>query len=148
VDYDVTSFSDSSHTETGTYYYWLTALDLLGNESEYSNVDSIEITIVGIKDMQQSIVNDFALHQNYPNPFNPSTTIRYSVGAHRDVTLQHVDLSIYNTLGQKVATLVNKKQSAGSYQIKWNAGGLSSGVYLYRLQTGNYIQTKKMILMK
>ncbi len=147
VDFDVTSFNDSSLTQSGTYYYWLTALDLLGNESAFSNVDSIDITIVGIKDVDELILNDFALYQNYPNPFNPATTIRYTVGA-QNLVPQHVDLSIYNTLGQKVATLVNKKQSAGSYQVKWNASGLSSGVYLYRLQAGDPVQTKKMVLMK
>lgn len=143
VDYDVTTFSDSSFTETGIYYYWLTALDLIGNESAFSNVDSVNIAIVGIKDIQESILNNFALYQNYPNPFNPKTVIRYSL----PVT-DHIDLSIYNTLGQKVATLVNTKQPDGNYQITWNASGLSSGVYLYRLQAGNHVQTKKMILIK
>ncbi len=89
----------------------------------------------------------FELFQNYPNPFNPTTTIHYTIGA-QNLVPQHVDLSIYNTLGQKVATLVNKKQSAGNYNVVWNASRLSSGVYLYRLQAGYHVQTKKMILMK
>ena len=90
---------------------------------------------------------EFRLYQNYPNPFNPITTIRYIVET-QNFASQHVDLSIYNTLGQKIATLVNTKQPAGSYQIKWNASGLSSGVYLYRLQTGEHVQTRKMIFLK
>ena len=90
----------------------------------------------------------YQLYQNYPNPFNPKTVIRYTVGAQNLVPLQHVDLSIYNSLGQKVATLVNKKQAADSYQVQWDASGLSSGVYLYRLQAGDHVQTKKMIFMK
>ncbi|MEJ2545062.1 MAG: FG-GAP-like repeat-containing protein, partial [Calditrichaceae bacterium] len=112
VDYDVTIFIDSSLTETGTYYYWLTALDLIGNESAFSDVDSANITIVGIKDIQESIVDDFTLYQNYPNPFNPETTIRYTVRA-QNLVPQRVELSIYNTLGQRVATLVNTKQPTG-----------------------------------
>jgi hypothetical protein len=147
VSKDVTIFTDSTLSVSGTYFYWVTALDLLGNESGFSNSDSMNVTIVGIEDIQELILNDFVLYQNYPNPFNPETTIRYTVRA-QDLVPQRVELSIYNTLGQKVATLVNKKQTAGSYQVKWNASGLSSGVYLYRLQAGNHIQTKKMILMK
>ncbi|MBN1406340.1 MAG: VCBS repeat-containing protein [Calditrichaceae bacterium] len=147
VNHDVTSFSDSSLTVSDTYYYWLTALDQIGNESGFSNVDSVNITIVGIKDTQESILNDFVLYQNYPNPFNPSTTIRYSVET-QNLASQQVELSIYNLVGQKVATLVNKKQPAGSYEVLWNTGDLSSGVYLYRLQAGNQAQTKRMILLK
>ena len=143
----VTTYTDSSLKVSGTYFYWVTALDLLGNESSFSNADSMSITIVGIKDIQESILNDFVLYQNYPNPFNPETTIRYTVRA-QDLVPQRVELSIYNTLGQKVATLVSKKQPAGSYQVKWNASGLSSGVYLYHLQAGEHVQTKKMIFMK
>lgn len=91
----------------------------------------------------------FNLRQNYPNPFNPSTTISYSVGANGHSPLHHIDLSIYNILGQKVATLVNKTQSAGSYQVEWNASGFASGVYLFRLETDKgFEQTKKMILVK
>jgi len=149
VNHDITSFSDSSLTVSDTYYYWLTALDQIGNESGFSNVDSIDVTIVGIKELQEFILNEFSLFQNYPNPFNPSTTISYTVGAHRDVPLQHVDLSIYNTLGQKVATLVNKKQPAGNYNVIWNANGFVSGVYFYRLTTDNgFVQTKKLLLLK
>ena len=91
---------------------------------------------------------EFYLDQNYPNPFNAITVIRYTVGAQNLVPLQHVHLSIYNILGQKVATLVNKKQPAGDYKVEWDASGFASGVYLYRLQAGDHVQTKKMIYMK
>lgn len=83
------------------------------------------------------------LKQNYPNPFNPSTIISY-----RLPIICEVELSIYNTLGQKVATLVSKNQPAGYYSVKWDASKFTSGIYIYRLQAGNFNQTKKLILMK
>jgi len=84
---------------------------------------------------------------NYPNPFNPVTTINYKVGTQHAVSVR-VNLSIYSLLGQKVATLVNKKQTAGSYQVEWNASGFASGIYYYRLSAGDFLQTKKMVLTK
>jgi flagellar hook assembly protein FlgD len=88
------------------------------------------------------------LKQNYPNPFNPKTTILYTVGANGHSPLQQVDLSIYNILGQKVATLVNKKQPAGSYQVQWDATGFATGVYYYKIEAGEYLKVKKMILIR
>ncbi len=85
----------------------------------------------------------FALNQNYPNPFNPSTVIRYSIPA-----ASNVSLKIYNLLGQEVATLVNMEQKPGNYETSFNAGSLSSGVYIYRIQAGTFVETKKMMLLK
>jgi hypothetical protein len=88
----------------------------------------------------------FALLQNYPNPFNPSTVIQYSL-----VQASQVSLKVYNMLGQEVATLVNAHQEAGIYAVSFNATkalSLSSGVYIYRLQAGSFISTKKLVLMK
>ncbi|MBC8043306.1 MAG: T9SS type A sorting domain-containing protein, partial [Rhizobacter sp.] len=87
--------------------------------------------------------NAFGLKQNYPNPFNPSTTIRYELAAPSDVKL-----NVFDVLGREVATLVNQRQSAGNYRVGFNASNLSSGIYFYRLQTGNFTQTKKMLLVK
>jgi hypothetical protein len=84
----------------------------------------------------------FSLEQNYPNPFNPSTTIRFDLPKASVVTLK-----IFNTLGQEVVTLVNERRSPGRYQIQWN-GNVSSGIYFYRLQAGEYVETKKMILLR
>jgi hypothetical protein len=86
----------------------------------------------------------FQLHQNYPNPFNPSTLINYQLPMSSEV-----ELSIYNLLGQKVATLVSEKQQAGQYQLEWHADGFASGLYFYRLQAGTgFVQTKKMLLIR
>ncbi len=92
-----------------------------------------------------SVPAKFILYQNYPNPFNPTTTIKYIIPKAEDVTLK-----IYDILGNEVETLVNKEQHAGSYSVQFPIGSrqLASGVYLYRLQAGSYIQTKKMILLK
>ncbi len=86
---------------------------------------------------------EFELSQNYPNPFNPATTIKYSV----PVTGQ-VKISVYNSMGQLVKVLVNEVQTSGTYNVSFNGSDLASGVYLYRLEAGNYLETKKMILVK
>ena len=86
---------------------------------------------------------NFNLYQNYPNPFNPSTTIQFSLPKSGDVTLK-----IYDILGREVATLLNEEKMAGSYQVTFNASGLSTGIYFYRIQAGSFVETKKMIFLK
>ena len=83
------------------------------------------------------------LFQNYPNPFNPSTTIRY-------VLLQrtHVSLTVFNTLGQKVAALVSGNEEAGSHAVRFDGNGLASGVYFYRLQAGEFVRAKKLVILR
>ena len=85
----------------------------------------------------------FSLLQNYPNPFNPSTVIKYDLGMSEFVTLK-----IYNSLGQEVRTLVRREQNAGSYEVKFDASNLTSGIYFYKLTAGEFVQSKKMILLK
>ncbi len=85
----------------------------------------------------------FVLHQNYPNPFNPSTTIGYELPARSRVVLK-----IYNLLGQEVATLVDEETQAGRYEVMWDAGDFSSGVYFYQLGASEFVQTKKLILLR
>ena len=85
----------------------------------------------------------FTLEQNYPNPFNPSTVISYQLSVVSNVTLK-----VYDVLGREVETLINQRQAAGSYSVTFNAAGLPSGVYFYRLQTGTYTATKKLMLLK
>jgi hypothetical protein len=100
---------------------------------------------VGIIDefIDSALPQTFILNQNYPNPFNPSTTISYQLPK-----TSEVELSIYNLLGQKVTTLVSKKQTAGSYQVTWDASGFASGIYYCKLQAKSFCQTRKLILLK
>ena len=90
----------------------------------------------------------YALYDNFPNPFNPSTTIRYSLKE-----AQHTKLTVFNALGQKIRTIVNEPQAAGIHTIQWNGrndsgGQASSGVYFYRIEAGNFVQTRKMIMVE
>jgi hypothetical protein len=88
-------------------------------------------------------INSFELKQNYPNPFNPSTVISYTLPTSGEVTLK-----VYNVLGDEVTTLVNEEKSAGSYEVKFDASQLSSGIYFYKLQAGLFVETKKMMLIR
>ncbi|MBZ0178924.1 MAG: T9SS type A sorting domain-containing protein [Melioribacteraceae bacterium] len=103
------------------------------------------------EDNDINITNKYELKQNYPNPFNPTTKIKFTipnVGDENIRPLQTVKLIIYDILGREVATLVNKHLTPGNYEVEFNAEGLSSGVYYYRLEAGSCSQTKKMILLR
>ncbi len=104
---------------------------------------SVLISLTGVDDNTTEPMLTYKLYSNYPNPFNPSTKIKYSVAEKTFVSLQ-----IYDIAGSEVASIVNREQAAGEYEIDFNAGNLTTGVYLYKLQTGNFVETKKMILMK
>ena len=101
-----------------------------------------------VKQTSELVPNSYALDQNYPNPFNPSTVINYSIVKPSDVTL-----AVYDVLGRKVADLINESQKAGSYQVTWNglnSNGqkVNSGVYFYTINAGDFVQTRKMMLLK
>ncbi|MBN2365374.1 MAG: T9SS type A sorting domain-containing protein [Calditrichaeota bacterium] len=100
-------------------------------------------TASGITLENRSIVDQYNLFQNYPNPFNPSTTIKFDLPKTTQVIMK-----VFNILGEEVTTLVSDRLSAGSYSYDWDASNLASGVYLYRLQAGDYVETRKMILMR
>ena len=112
-----------------------------------SNIYKLNISysvLTGISENTvSSIASDYSLAQNYPNPFNPSTKISYSIPQSGNVSI-----TIFNELGKEVITLVNGFKNAGSYEINFNASDLSSGIYFYRIQSGNYADTKKMLLVK
>jgi hypothetical protein len=90
-----------------------------------------------------SIPSKIELMQNYPNPFNPSTNIRFSLSQAEQVTV-----NVYNTIGQRIETLINRQMTAGSHSVTFNAEGLPSGVYIYRLEAGKYSESQKMLLVK
>jgi glucose/arabinose dehydrogenase len=125
------SYLDNS-VKTGTYFYRLKQIDF-GGQYEYSDV--IEIEVNGPL--------TFGLEQNYPNPFNPSTLIKYSVAENG-----FVKLSIYNLVGEEISVLVNEQLDAGFYEVGFNATNLPSCTYFYKLQAGNTVHLKKMILLK
>jgi hypothetical protein len=103
---------------------------------------------VSVDDDEETLPDGFSLSHNYPNPFNPWTTINYSIGYGTEV-----ELSIYNALGRKIATLVDEPKVPGDYTVHWNGRDyqgreVSSGVYFYKLETSLYNESKKMILLK
>ncbi len=108
-------------------------------------IDDLSFTnnTTSVKNNLSQLPQSFNLSQNYPNPFNPTTTIDYQIPKQ-----SHVRLSVYDILGNKVEDLVNENKSAGKYYINFNASSLSSGTYFYQLEAGNYMQTKKLILIK
>jgi len=99
-------------------------------------------TTTDINDGIQNVF-DFTLYQNYPNPFNPKTSIQYAIGSRQFVTIK-----VFDVLGNEVAVLVNEEQQAGSYEINFDAGKIASGAYYYQLKTGDFVETKKMILLR
>jgi hypothetical protein len=138
------SYTDES-LQSGNYQYRLKQIDFDGS-FEYSNI--LEVTI--------DAPTEFTLEQNYPNPFNPSTKIKYSIPS---VTLRQaqsdipVTLIVYDVLGNEVATLVNEEKPAGTYEVEFNVAQVSrpelaSGIYFYQLKAGNFLEIKKMILLK
>ena len=99
--------------------------------------------IVSVEKSVNGLPTSFALFQNYPNPFNPGTTIQYTLPKPIRVTLK-----IYNVLGELIAAPVDERQDAGNHQVRWNASNVPTGIYFYRLQTPEFDETKKMIVLQ
>ncbi|MEJ2613680.1 MAG: T9SS type A sorting domain-containing protein, partial [Ignavibacteriaceae bacterium] len=117
----------------------------------WANVYNFNYLVTGVNNKKINTPISFKLSQNYPNPFNPTTTIQYSVPSvetGHPPSLRQVELKVYDILGREVATLVNQRQNPGQYQVTFNAGNLASGTYFYRLRTGDFVQVKKMLLLK
>ena len=119
-------------TGTGTYVYRLKQIDFDGTFNFSSLVE-----------VKPSVPVEYALYQNYPNPFNPSTIIKFSVPEQTDVKI-----NVYNTLGELVKTLINEQKDAGYYEVQFDASGLASGIYYYRIDAKNYSSIKKMLMIK
>ncbi len=113
----------------------------------YSTVSSTLIDVdngtVGVEEISSKLPTEYSLEQNYPNPFNPTTKIRFSIPNN-----EVVKMTIYNSLGEEISTLINETLAAGSYEVNFDASELSSGMYFYKINAGNYSYTKKMMLLK
>jgi len=123
----------------GTYWYMKLITNLWTDPSLKLKYD----TTVDVEKVSTEVPKNFTLYQNYPNPFNPSATIRYEIPERSFITLK-----VFDVLGNEIASLVNEEKLAGSYEVKFEADRLSSGIYFYKLQSGNFIKTKKMLLLK
>ncbi len=135
VDYNI------GNVEVDTIEFMITDLAYrqAGNKSVYLTKQFI---------LQYALPTEYKLEQNYPNPFNPETRIRYTVPIDEKRKTKEVSLIIYDILGNQVRTLVNEQKEPGYYEVDFNAVSFASGVYIYRLQAGSYVSTKKMMVLK
>ena len=104
-----------------------------------------DITLVEIANNTNAVPEKFNLHQNYPNPFNPVTKIKFDISK---ATVGQTFLSVYDIQGRKIATLLNEQLQPGTYEVTFDGSQLTSGIYFYQLKTENFLQTKKLILLK
>ncbi|NOY57647.1 MAG: T9SS type A sorting domain-containing protein, partial [Calditrichaeota bacterium] len=145
-DVDIVAKDDSTGLNILSDSFDLTAgahtLTLVGSEF---NVDYIQFIqeIASSVSKRNELPQGFALEQNYPNPFNPTTNINFSLGK-----VTNVELTVFNVLGQKVATLVNQRMPAGTYDVTWDASNVTSGLYFYIMKAGNFTVTRKMMVIK
>ncbi|MCU0372630.1 MAG: T9SS type A sorting domain-containing protein [Ignavibacteria bacterium] len=126
-----------------TLYFWRVRALNFNGWGPYSAKWIFRTIVSGLEFISSEIPAEFKLYQNYPNPFNPSTKVKFDVPA-----LYVVKLVVYNLLGRIVAELVNGKLNPGTYEVEWNAGDNPSGVYFYRLSTGTYTETKRLLFVK
>ncbi len=132
----------SGTTQSVTYV--VTSLDRLHNETPNDTSNTFKLALLVFVDQEENDKSlKFALMQNYPNPFNPSTNIQYQVANNTNVSLK-----VYDILGNQVAVLVDEWKEAGNYEVEFNASKLSSSIYFYQLRTQNFLQTKKMQIIK
>jgi hypothetical protein len=136
---------DSLWFSSSRGFYQQSRLDYLfltGNYYDHLNVELLGNPTI-VQENSFGLPTNFLLFQNYPNPFNPSTTIKYELPKSSEVRL-----SIFDLLGREVSVLVNERRDAGVYDVKFDGSGLSSGVYFYRLQAGDFVQTRKLCLVR
>lgn len=127
--------------EEGDYQYVILAMDENNNIGIPSDPAMVSIT-TGSEELS-TLPDEFSISQNYPNPFNPTTEIKYSIPENSEVRIE-----VFNMLGRKIRTLVNKQQAAGRYNISFDATNLTSGTYFYRIKAGSFTNTQKMMLIK
>ena len=114
---------------------------LLGMEAQSSELQ-MEVLFF-VKQISSEIPEGFSLYQNYPNPFNPTTNIKFDIQKS-----SYIKLTIYDILGREIKTLVDENLSAGRYEVNWDGSGYTSGVYFYRLRARDFVDVKKMVLVK
>ena len=136
-----------SEFKTYTKYYWRLRSENINGYSEWSQIHYFYTGITKIDDDNNKVIT-FSLYQNYPNPFNPSTTIKYQIPE-----LSFVTIKVYDILGREAATLVNEEKPAGSYEMQFyshsvEGKNLTSGIYFYQLKAGDFVEARKMILLK
>ncbi len=161
IDTNFSAGNDGSVIVSGNYYrkippgsidtFWIAVAVGDSLEAFESNIDTASLKIPGILNSIKNdnvIVDRFNLYQNYPNPFNPVTTIKYSIPVNVNSQIFNVKLNVFDILGNEVAVLVNEQKSPGEYEVRFDAGSLSSGVYFYRLKAGDFIESRKMLLLK
>jgi hypothetical protein len=134
---------------------WLD-LDVVNTPPGIDPIDSLQIlydrwrVTNDVSEYAVGVPLTFGLHQNYPNPLNPSTRIRFDLPAAQAGVSGSgfVSLKVYDVLGRVVATLVNEELKPGSYEVTWDASAVASGVYFYRLKAGEFVETKRLVLMR
>jgi hypothetical protein len=138
--------TDTSRTvgplQLNTVYFWRVSGTNAQGTGLWSEVWRYRTVLTSVE-QTSGLPTEYALHQNYPNPFNPLTTISFSLPEQEKVTLR-----IYDVLGREVATLIDDTLQPGEYRTQFDASGVSSGVYFYRLIAGGYVSTKKMSVVK
>jgi dienelactone hydrolase len=139
---EITDTTYSIQLQNGKYF-WKVKAYTSSSTYTFSNVMSFVVNIPTDVNSEKDTPFEFYLEQNFPNPFNPSTRISFALPK----TII-VELKIFNLLGQEVATLLNEEKAAGTYEVNFDASNLSSGIYLYKIQAGHFVETKKMILLK
>jgi hypothetical protein len=151
VNYLIDLTKEYQNLSSGTYGLTAYCSPYLSNgtflwSKVYSNTINLKIVPTAIDQFSVTGPDNFLLSQNYPNPFNSNTVIRYKVPGL--ATSVHVALKIFDLQGQEVVTLIDENQSAGYHVVDWNASQIATGIYFYRLQAGNFIDSKKMILLR
>lgn len=146
------SGSFGSSTESGRLIYLAFPLETTADNSSFNQAieGAYEFfsTTVSVDKDNLELISNYKLEQNYPNPFNPNTIIKYSIPSNAKHERLNTKLIVYDLLGRKTATLINEEQKPGNYEVQFDASNLTSGIYFYKITSGNFVSIKKMMLLK
>ena len=148
---EITSLDMLDDTQANTIPYFGPTNSFLLTSSTHPSYIQLGDVVTGLDGTRKEPVPDgFVLEQNYPNPFNPATMIKYTIGGIRGQSsgVSNVMLTVYDVLGREVAVLVNERKPPGSYEVRFDAAGFSTGVYFYRLTSGQHVETRKMVMVR